>query len=166
MFAIVVLIAFGITIWLAPVPANISPQIWHMFAIFAATIAAILTQPLSSGAVADYALRGHFTQTLTEAKALSVFASGTVWLIFCAYILSLGFITSGLSKRITYKMLSLFGRSSLSIAYLLGIYDFIIASAIPAVTARSVVNGFEMIDINQHYIDGCLTITCNSPVAV
>lgn len=78
-----------------------------------------------------------FTQTLTEAKALSGFASGTVWLIFCADILSLGFVTSGLGKRIVYKMLSLFGGSSLGIAYSLGISDLIMALAMPSVTARS-----------------------------
>lgn len=137
-FAVVVPIALGIAIWLAPVPANLSPQAWHMFAIFAATIAAILTQPLPSGAVMLIALCvAIFTQTLTEAKALSGFASGTVWLIFCAYILSLGFVTSGLGKRIAYKMLSLFGGSSLGIAYSLGISDLIMAPAMPSVTARS-----------------------------
>lgn len=137
-FAVVVPIAFGIAIWLAPVPANLSSQAWHMFAIFAATIAAILTQPLPSGAVMLIALCvAIFTQTLTEAKALSGFASGTVWLIFCAYILSLGFVTSGLGKRIAYKMLSLFGGSSLGIAYSLGISDLIMAPAMPSVTARS-----------------------------
>ncbi|VTR61098.1 Inner membrane protein ybhI [Serratia fonticola] len=67
------------------------------------------------GRYAGRALRSHFTGTLTEAKALSGFASGTVWLIFCAYILSLGFVTSGLGKRIAYKMLSLFGGSSLGL---------------------------------------------------
>lgn len=137
-FAVAVPIVLGIAIWLAPVPANLSPQAWHMFAIFAATIAAILTQPLPSGAVMLIALCvAIFTQTLTEAKALSGFASGTVWLIFCAYILSLGFVTSGLGKRIAYKMLSLFGGSSLGIAYSLGISDLIMAPAMPSVTARS-----------------------------
>ncbi|GAB5072703.1 anion permease [Citrobacter sedlakii] len=128
----------GLAIWFYPVPEGLTPQAWHMFAIFAATIAAILTQPLPSGAVMLIALCVViFTRTLTEAKALSGFASGTVWLIFCAYILSLGFVTSGLGKRIAYKMLSLFGGSSLGIAYSLGVSDLIMAPAMPSVTARS-----------------------------
>lgn len=131
-------ILIGVVIWFMPVPDGLTPQAWHMFAIFAATIAAILTQPLPSGAVMLIALCvAIFTKTLTEAKALSGFASGTVWLIFCAYILSLGFVTSGLGKRIAYKMLSLFGGSSLGIAYSLGISDLIMAPAMPSVTARS-----------------------------
>ena len=131
-------LAIGAIIWFYPVPDGLTPQAWHMFAIFAATIAAILTQPLPSGAVMLIALCVViFTKTLPEAKALSGFASGTVWLIFCAYVLSLGFVTSGLGKRIAYKMLSLFGGSSLGIAYSLGVSDLIMAPAMPSVTARS-----------------------------
>lgn len=136
--AAIIPVAIGGIIWLCPIPEGLTPQAWHMFAIFAATIAAILTQPLPSGAVMLIALCVTiFTNTLTEAKALSGFSSGTVWLIFCAYILSLGFVTSGLGKRIAYKMLSLFGGSSLGIAYSLGVSDLIMAPAMPSVTARS-----------------------------
>jgi DASS family divalent anion:Na+ symporter len=131
-------ILIGLVIWFCPVPQGLKPEAWHMFAIFAATIAGILTQPLPSGAVMLIAIAVTiFTKTLPEAKALSGFASGTVWLIFCAYVLSLGFITSGLGKRIAFKMLSLFGGSSLGIAYSLGISDLIMAPAMPSVTARS-----------------------------
>ncbi|MBK7742768.1 MAG: anion permease, partial [Betaproteobacteria bacterium] len=131
-------ILVGLALWFSPVPEGLSPQAWHMFAIFAATIAGILTQPLPSGALMLLALTvAILTKTLTEAKALAGFASGTPWLIFCAYILSLGFVTSGLGKRIAYRMLSLFGGSSLGIAYSLGISDLIMAPAMPSVTARS-----------------------------
>ncbi|MDY4280078.1 MAG: DASS family sodium-coupled anion symporter [[Pasteurella] mairii] len=131
-------IVIAVIIWFIPVPEGLTPQAWQMFAIFAATIVAILTQPLSSGAVMLIALCfSIFTGTLTDKQALSGFASGTVWLIFCAYILSLGFVTSGLGKRIAYKLLSLFGGSSLGIAYSLGVSDLIMAPAMPSVTARS-----------------------------
>ncbi|MDG2959690.1 DASS family sodium-coupled anion symporter [Bisgaard Taxon 10/6] len=131
-------IMLAVIIWFIPIPEGLAPKAWHMFAIFAATIVAILTQPLPSGAVMLIALCvSIFTGTLTDKQALSGFASGTVWLIFCAYILSLGFVTSGLGKRIAYKMLSLFGGSSLGIAYSLGVSDLIMAPAMPSVTARS-----------------------------
>lgn len=127
-----------IVIWLIPIPEGLEPKAWHMFAIFAATIVGILTQPIASGAIMLIALCvAIFTNTLTTNKALEGFSSGTVWLIFCAYILSLGFVKSGLGKRIAYKLLSLFGGSSLGIAYSLGISDLIMAPAMPSVTARS-----------------------------
>lgn len=136
--AFAVPVVVGAAIWFSPVPAGLTPQAWHMFAIFVATIAGILTQPLPSGALMLIALcAAVVTGTLTEGKALAGFASGTPWLIFCAYILSLGFVKSGLGKRIAYRMLSLFGGSSLGIAYSLGISDLIIAPATPSVTARS-----------------------------
>ena len=131
-------IAVGLLIWLIPIPEGLEPKAWHMFAIFAATIVGILTQPIASGAIMLIALCvAIFTNTLTTNKALEGFSSGTVWLIFCAYILSLGFVKSGLGKRIAYKLLSLFGGSSLGIAYSLGISDLIMAPAMPSVTARS-----------------------------
>ena len=72
----------GVAIWFYPVPEGLKPEAWHMFAIFAATIAGILTQPLPSGAVMLIAITvAIFTKTLTEAKALSGFGNGTVWLI-------------------------------------------------------------------------------------
>lgn len=58
-------------------------------------------------------------------------------MIFSAYVLSLGFVESGLGRRIAYKMLSLFGGSSLGIAFSLGVADLILAPAMPSVTARS-----------------------------
>lgn len=74
---------------------------------------------------------------MSFSAALSGLASGTVWMIFSAYVLSLGFVESGLGRRIAYKMLSLFGGSSLGIAFSLGVADLILAPAMPSVTARS-----------------------------
>ena len=109
-----------------------------MFAIFVATIVGILCAPLPSGAIMFISLAVCiFTNTLTFKAALSGFASGTVWMIFAAYVLSLGFVQSGLGRRIAYKTLSLFGGSSLGIAYSLGLADLFLAPAMPSVTARS-----------------------------
>lgn len=125
-------------IWVYPCPEGLKPQAWHMFAIFAATIIGILCAPLASGALMFIALAvSIFTNTLSFKAALSGFSSGTVWMIFSAYVLSLGFVQSGLGRRIAYKTLSLFGGSSLGIAYSLGIADLFLSPAMPSVTARS-----------------------------
>ncbi len=127
-----------VILWLCPAPDGLKPQAWHMFAIFAATIAGILTAPISSGALMFIALAvTYFTNTLALGDVLKGFSSGTVWMIFSAYVLSLGFVQSGLGRRIAYKTLSLFGGSSLGVAYSLGIADLIMAPAMPSVTARS-----------------------------
>ena len=124
-------------IWLSPCPAGLDPKAWHMFAIFVAMIAGILTAPLPSGALLFLSLAlALFTNTITIKAALVGFSSGTVWLIFCAYILSLGFISSGLGRRVAFTLLSRFGGSSLGVAYALGTADLLMASAMPSVTAR------------------------------
>lgn len=124
-------------IWLSPCPAGLDPKAWHMFAIFVAMIAGILTSPLPSGALLFLSLAlALFTNTITIKAALVGFSSGTVWLIFCAYILSLGFISSGLGRRVEFTLLSRFGGSSLGVAYALGTADLLMASAMPSVTAR------------------------------
>ena len=131
-------LAILVILWLCPTPEGLKPEAWHMFAIFAATIAGILSAPIASGALMFIALAvTYFTGTLPLGDVLKGFASGTVWMIFSAYVLSLGFVQSGLGRRITYKTLSLFGGSSLGVAYSLGLADLIMAPAMPSVTARS-----------------------------
>lgn len=131
-------LAILLGIWFSPCPSGLKIEAWHMFAIFAATIAGILSAPLATGALMFLALGlTYFTGTLGLGDVLKGFASGTVWMIFSAYVLSLGFVQSGLGRRIAYRTLSLFGSSSLGVAYSLGIADLIMAPAMPSVTARS-----------------------------
>lgn len=130
--------AILVVLYCLPVPSGLKTEAWHMFAIFAATIAGILAAPIASGALMFIGLAlTYFTGTLALGDVLKGFASGTVWMIFSAYVLSLGFVQSGLGRRIAYKMLSLFGGSSLGVAYSLGIADLVMAPAMPSVTARS-----------------------------
>ena len=113
-------IAVLVLLWVIPTPEGLTPAAWHMFAIFAATIAGILAAPVASGALMFIALAiTYFTNTLPLNDVLKGFASGTVWMIFSAYVLSLGFVQSGLGRRIAYRALSLFGGSSLGVAWLL-----------------------------------------------
>ena len=124
-------------IWLLPCPEGLTPQAWHMFAIFVATIIGILCSPMPSGALLFIALA--LTALSGTAKigiVLSGFSSSTVWLIFCAYVLSAGFVSSGLGRRVAFSLLSKFGGSALGIAYSLGVADLLMASAMPSVTAR------------------------------
>lgn len=131
-------LALLLVLWFIPAPEGLSVKAWHMFAIFVSTIIGILCAPIASGALMIIALAVTiFTNTLSFKAALSGLSSGTVWMIFSAYVLSLGFVQSGLGRRIAYKMLSWFGGSALGIAFSLGTADLILAPAMPSVTARS-----------------------------
>lgn len=125
-------------IWCIPCPEGLTQQAWHLFAIFVALIVSVLTEPLPTGAMSFIALAlAIFSNSLTLGQALKGFSSGSVWLIVSAFILSISFVSSNLGRRIAYKMLSIFGSSSLGVAYALSFADLIMAPAMPSVTARS-----------------------------
>lgn len=139
-------LAVFVLIWFWPVPDSLTAsagavnagKAWHMLAIFAATIVGILTSPVPSGVLMILALAVcYFTNTLTLGQTLSGFSSGAVWMIWSAIILGVGFIKSGLGRRIAYYLLSKIGSSTLGVAYALGFADLVMAPAMPSVTARS-----------------------------
>ena len=125
-------------IWFLPVPIGLSVQAWHLFAIFAATILGFILQPMPLGAVALAGITfAALTGTLKPAAALAGFSNTTIWLIVSAFLFAKGFIKTGLGRRIAYKLIELFGSSTLKLAYTLVISDFIISPATPSNTARS-----------------------------
>src|SRR5262245_65665062 len=91
----------GTALWFAPPPAAITPQAWHLFAIFVATIAGLITKPLPIGAVAFIAMSVvALTGTLTIAQTLSGFSNPTIWLMAAAFFMSRGFLKTGLGARV------------------------------------------------------------------
>ena len=127
----------AIAIWLVPVPAGLTAQAWHLFAIFISAIIAVLlgSFPLLTSttlAVAAVVLTG----TLEPAKAFSGFANASVLLVVVAFVVAQAVVKSGLGRRISLFMVSLFGRSSMGIAYSIVGTDAIIAPAFPSNTAR------------------------------
>ena len=124
--------AVGLVLWFLPVPAGLKPQAMHMFAIFVATIVGFILHPLPIGAIAliSVGLTG-FLKVVKPAEALSGFGNATIWLIVSAFLFALGFIKSGLGKRIAYKIMAAIGSSSLKLGYTMAITDFIISPRYP-----------------------------------
>lgn len=86
-------IGIGAAIWFSPVPEGLKLQAWRLFAIFAATIAGLILQPLPMGvtcfiSITFTALAG----VLQPAQVLSGFGNLTIWLIVSAFLFSRGFI--------------------------------------------------------------------------
>jgi divalent anion:Na+ symporter, DASS family len=129
--------AMAIGIWFAPVPAGLTPQSWHLFAVFVSSIVAVLdgAYPLLTSttlAVAAVVLTG----TITPAKAFSGFANTSVLLVVIAFLVAQAVVKSGLGRRISLFMVSRFGGSSLGLAYSIVLTDAAIAPAFPSNTAR------------------------------
>lgn len=130
-------ILFGIIIWFLPIPEGVKPEAWHLLAIFVATIAGFVLQPLSIGAVSIIACTMLvILGVLKPGEALAGFSNGTIWLIVSAFMFAEGFIKTGLGKRIAYVLLGKFGGSTLNVAYVLSATDFIVAPFTPSNTAR------------------------------
>jgi DASS family divalent anion:Na+ symporter len=127
----------AIGIWFAPIPPGLTAPAWHLFAIFISAILSVLlgAYPLLTSttlAVAAVVLTG----TLEPAKAFSGFANPSVLLVVVAFVVAQAVVKSGLGRRISLFMVSLFGRSSIGIAYSIVGTDAIIAPAFPSNTAR------------------------------
>lgn len=136
-FLMLVSLTIGLGIWYSPVPIGITTQAWHLFAIFFATIFAIITNPLPMGATSLIAIMVcSLTKTLSLEECLSGFGSETVWLVVFAFFISLGFIKTGLGSRCAYYFISKFGRSTLGLSYGLVLAELVLSPLIPSVTAR------------------------------
>jgi L-tartrate/succinate antiporter len=69
--------------------------------------------------------------------ALSGFANPTVWLVFTAFMLGLGYEKTGLGRRIALLLVRALGRSTLRLGYAVTLADAILAPFTPSNTARS-----------------------------
>lgn len=131
-------ILVGIIIWFIPHPEPLTPQGWHTLAIFIATIIAIIMKPLPIGAIAIIALSiTTITNTLTIGQSLEYYSNDLIWLILTAFFISRAFMKTKLGTRIAYHLVSFFGRSSLGLSYSFIISEFLLAPAIPSITART-----------------------------
>jgi DASS family divalent anion:Na+ symporter len=127
-----------IGLWFTPAPQGVTRQAWHVFAIFAFVIVGLLLQPMPNAAILFVAVTlGIATGTLTDSMALSGFANTTVWLIFSAFIFSIGFLSTGLGRRIAYHMIRLLGGSTLGLAYAFSFTDLVFSPMMPSGVARS-----------------------------
>jgi len=128
----------GCALWFAPRPDALTAEAWHLFAIFATTIVAVLTGAASILLAAILALVAVvLTGTLTPQVAYRGFSEGFILLIVIAFLVGRGVVNSGLGARIGYLLVRSFGGSSLGLAYSVIATDALIAPAFPSNTARS-----------------------------
>jgi DASS family divalent anion:Na+ symporter len=130
--------ALAVAMWFSPVPEGLTAPAWHLFAIFAATIVAVVADviPILTASVIAVAV-AVLTGTLPPTKAYFGFANGTILLIVLAFLVARAVVTCGLGQRIGYAVVSLFGRSTLGLSYSVFLVDGVIAPAFPSNTARA-----------------------------
>ena len=148
----------------APVP-QLTAQAWLFLSIFIGVIVGLILEPvppalvgLAGVAIAVFFRVGaaypayvaaektgyHFGDPLPVIAnsnavqwGLSGFADSTVWLIFAAFAIGLGYQKSGLGRRIAMLLMSKLGKSTLGLGYAIALTDGVLAPFIPSNTARS-----------------------------
>lgn len=137
-------LALGIILFLIPAPSGLSVTAWHYFALFAAVIAALITEPLPGAAIGfiGVTVAAAFLwvgKTPGEATkwALSGFSNDAVWLIFAANMFALGYEVTGLGRRIALRLVKALGRRTLGLGYAIALSDLCLAPVMPSNTARS-----------------------------
>ncbi len=131
-------LALAAVIWAWPVPDGLTPAAWHLFAIFAATIASVVVGalPILTASIIGAAV-AVLGRVIPAADAWAGFANGTILLIVTAFLVARAVVKCGLGERIGHIVVSHFGRSTLGLGYSLFLVDAVIAPAFPSNTARS-----------------------------
>jgi L-tartrate/succinate antiporter len=137
-------LAVGTVIVLIPVPQGLSVNAWHYFALFAAVITGLITEPIAPAAlglagvgVATVLRLVRATPADATSWALSGFSNSTVWLIFAAYMFAMGYSQTGLGRRIALHMIRAMGNRTLGLGYAVTFADLVLAPFTPSTTARS-----------------------------
>lgn len=141
-------VAIPLAVWagllLVPAPSGLEPNAWSYFALFAAVIVALVLEPIPASAIGVIGLtiaivtRNVFPEPGDSVKwGLSGFSNTTVWLIFGAFMLSMGYQKTGLGRRLALLLVKRMGRSTLGLGYAIAFADLLLAPGTPSNTARS-----------------------------
>jgi DASS family divalent anion:Na+ symporter len=132
----VLLLPIGILI--APAPEGVAPEAWRLLAVFAGTIAGLMTQPLPLGAIALLGLTAaSLTGALSGTRVFAGYAEPLVWMVLIAFSISRGMIKTGLGRRIAFLFIRAMGRTSLGLGYALVASDTVLGMVVPSNGARA-----------------------------
>jgi len=135
---LLVAFAFGICIWLIPLPTGVEPRAWQLLAVFGGLIVGLIGKALPMGGISFLALTILIvTHTLTMKEAFSGFSHPIIWLVVAAFLISKSFIKTGLGMRMAYHFVALFGKKTLGLCYSITATELFLAPAIPSATARA-----------------------------
>jgi citrate:succinate antiporter/L-tartrate/succinate antiporter len=140
--------ALPLTTWLAlalaPVPSGLERHAWSYFALFAAVIVGLILEPIPAAAIGLVGVTLAGVCRLVEESpaasitwALSGFQDRTVWLIFGAFVFSIGYGKTGLGRRVALWLVRRLGGRTLGLGYAIALADLALAPGTPSNTGRS-----------------------------
>jgi DASS family divalent anion:Na+ symporter len=119
-------------------PEGITDESWRLFAVFASTVAGMISHPLPGGAMVLLGvLATAASGALPIEEALGGYADPVVWLVLAAFFMSRGMIKTGLGRRIALLFIRAIGHHSLGLGYALIATDMLLGMVIPSNGARA-----------------------------
>jgi L-tartrate/succinate antiporter len=142
--AVLAPIAVGVLIAALPTPDGLTPAAWRYFALFAAIVVGLMTEPLPAAGIGFVGTGLAAASCLVVADpteslkwALSGFGNSTVWLVFAALTITLGYEKTGLGRRLALLLVSRLGGRTIGLGYAIAFSDFLMGPFMPSNTARS-----------------------------
>jgi len=123
-------------LFVTPPPSGLSITAWKLFAIFVAAVAGLIVKVMPEAPFMVIVISAG--AAVVPLKDIMVgYANSVAWLICLALIMSVGFRKSGLAHRIGLILINKIGKSSMSVAYSLGILEILLATSTPSIPART-----------------------------
>ena len=133
-----------LVLFLSPLPAGLEQNAWSYFALFAAVVVGLILEPIPAAAIGLIGVTaagiGRLVETSPSASitwALSGFQDRTVWLIFGAFVFSIGYGKTGLGRRVALGLVRALGGRTIGLGYAIALADLALAPGTPSNTARS-----------------------------
>jgi len=137
-------LALAVIVLLFPVPEGLTVSAWRFLALFVAVVAALILEPFPGAVVGLLGVTLAAVTGIIDARpaeairwALSGFVDLTVWLIFMAFMLALGYEKTGLGRRLALSIVKGLGKRTLGLGYAIVLADLVLAPFTPSSTARS-----------------------------
>ncbi len=134
---IALVVIYFVVAHVLPPPDGVDPQGWRITGIFFATIAGLMLQPLPGSQVVLLGITALIlVGRVPMERALSGYATPSVWLVLAAMMMSRALRDCGLARRIALWFVRAIGRTSLGLGYALHLTDLTLATGVPSITAR------------------------------
>ncbi len=123
--------------WFIPPPAGLEIHAWHLLAVFIATIASFILQPMAMGPMVMLALvLLAATGTLEFKNLLAGFGNSTVWLVVAAFLIAGTVERTGFGRRVALFLVQKLGKTTRGLGYSLCLSELILGPVVPSNTAR------------------------------
>jgi di/tricarboxylate transporter len=136
---LIVAIAIGVTILASPTPQGLTIPAHRVLAITAFTVGLWVFQVMNNGVASVLMMALMIVAGIAPTQALSGFSQGSFWILISVLFYGCAMQLSGLARRISYYLLSLFPGTYAGVLSAFFLLGFVLALGVPSVTVRTAI---------------------------